>query len=244
MPGWKCGAILCHQHFCSCVSSFREARGSRENHTEHGQREHTGLRREERMPLSDACERSEQPSEGVTLPPITLGRRRLLKGLALGSLLALGGGSALVFWGRQYIPLYIPFSSMGGAAGRITALAWSPDGTDIASATAVIPIDRETVDPSTATTLQLWEARHGNLLVTYPLSPGNGLYPPLAWSSDSQWLAWWDGIPQELRLYEAKVEAPSPDPQVRTFFHRSNTLAGQPIVAFSPDGKWLASGGE
>jgi WD40 repeat protein len=196
------------------------------------------------MPLSDSVERSEQPSEGATLPPITLGRRRLLKGFALGSLLALGGGSVLVLWGRQHIPQYIPFISMGGAAGRITALAWSPDGKYIASATGVIPIDRYDVDPSTATTLQMWEARHGKLLFTYPFSQQGTLSPPLAWSSDSQRFAWWSGTQQELRLYEAKGEAPSPHPLVRTLFHRPNMPAGQLIVAFSPDGKWLASGGE
>lgn len=253
------GSDICVSHYQqgrkaerSCVTNtlahaftLLDKQGAPEkNHTEHGQREHTVLRREDRMPLSDSFERSEQPSEVVTLPPITLGRRRLLKGLALGSLLALGGGSALVFWGRQYIPLYIPFMSMGGAAGRITALVWSPDGKYIASATGVIPIDRYSVDPSTAATLQIWEARHGNLLVTYPFSQDGALSPPLAWSSDSQWLAWWDGTQEELRLYEAKVEAPSLHPQVRTLFHRSNMPAGQLIVAFSPDGKWLASGGE
>jgi len=196
------------------------------------------------MPLSDSFERSEQPSEVATLPPITLGRRRLLKGLALGSLLALGGGSVLVLWGRQHIPQYIPFISIGGAAGGITALAWSPDGKYIASATGAIPFNRYVVDPSTATTLQMWEARHGKLLFTYPFSQQGTLSPPLAWSSDSQWFAWWSGTQQELRLYEAKGEAPSPHPLVRTLFHRPNMPAGQLIVAFSPDGKWLASGGE
>lgn len=236
----------------SCVTNtlahaftLLEKQGAPENNRpEHGQREHTVLRREERMPVSDSFERSEQPSEGATLPPITLGRRRLLKGFALGSLLALGGGSALVLWGRQYIPQYIPFFSMGGAAGRITALAWSPDGKYIASATEVIEIDRYTVDPSTATTLQMWEARHGKLLFTYPFSQGGGPYPPLAWSSDSQWFAWWAGNQQFLRLYLVKVDALSPRPVVRTLFQGANVPAGQPVVAFSPDGKWLASGGE
>ncbi len=196
------------------------------------------------MPLSDSFERSEQPSEGVTLPSIILGRRRLLKGLVLGSLLALGGGSLLVFWRRHYLPQYIPFISLGGAAGAITALAWSPDGKYIASTTGVIPIDRYDVDPSTATTLQMWETGHGKLLFTYPFSQGGSLYPPLAWSSDSQWFTWWTGTQQELRLYEARVEAPSPHPLVRTLFHRPNAPSGQLIVAFSPDGQWLASGGE
>ncbi len=196
------------------------------------------------MPLSDSFERSEQPSEVATLPPITLGRRRLLKGFALGSLLALGGGSALVLWRRQHIPQYIPFMSMGRAAGRITALAWSPDGKYIASATGVMSINHGDVDPSTSTTLQIWEASHGKLVRTYPYSPYGTLSPPLAWSADSQRLTWWDGNQQYLRLYEVKVDAPSPHPLVRTLFHRPNMPAGQLIVAFSPDGKWLASGGE
>jgi len=101
--------------------------------------------------------------------------------------------------------------------GYLHCLAWSPDGNYLAA--------------TRATTVQVWDPETGRLYREYPRS-GVGYRTPLAWSPDSGTLAIVDD--RELRLMTLTTD------QVRHSPLRNETTWD---IAWSPDGKWLATGG-
>jgi len=118
-----------------------------------------------------------------------------------------------------------------GHTSRLTALAWSPDGKRVASGS----IDK---------TVQVWDAATGKRVVTY-----RGYASPisaLTWSPEGKRLAFssgsiaqvWDTATDKLILtYEEAV------PRLTGKGHQVHK--GQlSAVAWSPDGKYIASGGD
>jgi eukaryotic-like serine/threonine-protein kinase len=106
-----------------------------------------------------------------------------------------------------------------GHSGHLFAVAWSPDGKRIASA-------------GYDSTVQVWDAIHGNTILTYH-SPA-GLYA-VAWSPDGKKLAS-GSFDKTVQVWDATTG--------HTFFTYRGHSAQVHSVAWSPDGKKLASGSE
>lgn len=104
-----------------------------------------------------------------------------------------------------------------GHTNMVLALAWSPDGKRIASASMDDPI-------------HVWEAATGKLLLTYP-SP-LGFVFGLAWSPDGNYLAS-SGLDMTVQVWQAATGR-------RIFSYQGLTSLAQQ-VAWSPDGKQVAT---
>ena len=144
---------------------------------------------------------------------------------------------------------------------RITAAAWSPDGTHIASASADATVhiwqaatgetqqifrrhetplsalawspDGELVASASADGIvHSWRPGTGEVIMTHQGQKGAAL--PVAWSPDGQWLAW-AGQRHTVRLWEVSTG--------RITIYRKHT---KPVLAisWSSDGHQIASGGE
>jgi len=107
-----------------------------------------------------------------------------------------------------------------GHSGRITAVAWSPDGKYIASA-------------SYDKTVLVWNATNGKQLLTY--QGHNGRVNSVAWSPDSKYLVS-ASDDQSAQVWEATTGK-----QIRSYNGHNGPLL---TVAWSPDGKYIASAGE
>lgn len=106
-----------------------------------------------------------------------------------------------------------------GHRSSINAIAWSPDGTKIASA-------------SNGRTVQIWEVTTGNKLVTYQGHTDAVL--TVAWSPDGQWIA--SGSKDEtVKIWDPMTRS------TRLSYRRHSGAVY--TVAWAPNGQRIASGG-
>ncbi|HVU10707.1 MAG TPA: hypothetical protein VHD90_05485 [Phototrophicaceae bacterium] len=149
--------------------------------------------------------------------------KTFLWGVLLLVLLLLGSTSVFAGDSTPTITPAVPSTVLSGQTSSVTALAWSPDGSLLASAAGAFD--------STDKTARLWRA-DGTPVAT--LSGHSAPVVSLAWSPDGNVLAT-GGFDQQIGLW-------SPD---GTLIRMIDTQAGIVFkLAWSPDGKILASGSE
>lgn len=111
--------------------------------------------------------------------------------------------------------------TVSGAEKGIAAVAWSPEGTRLASSASV--------------GVRVWEARTGQTLLTYPHpSVYRG---PVAWSPDGRRLA-----SLAFKEYAHVVQVWNPDTGETSSSYTGHTRYIF-TLAWSPDGRYIASGG-
>lgn len=172
--------------------------------------------------------------------------------LAAGISRAPVGGQALSIWetrsGKQLATCQQPFQ----VQAAVYAVAWSPDGTTLAACGAAGDGITE-ASGSTQGFVVAWDVHSGRVLFTHLSQWNETTIASLAWSPDGRFLAFADGAAQQNSF-------PSPDlfahflagVPVQIWDIAANRLAhtysghvwGVNCVAWSPDGRRLASGGD
>ncbi len=163
--------------------------------------------------------------------PQLLSRRTVLR--HLGGLVLVGGGLApfvsacgspspasTIFQAPTFPPVGTLLSTYRGHGTDVTSVAWSPDGTRIASG-------------SLDNTVQVWDAATGNHVYTYR---GHGTdVESVAWSPDGTTIA--SGrADTTVQLWDAAT-----GDTLYTYWGHSADVS---TVAWSPDGRRIASGGQ
>lgn len=153
---------------------------------------------------------------------IKLRRRRFLVGLAGLGLAAVGSGSSYLWW-RSQLPNYTILTTYRGHSGSVWCVAWSHDGTRIASA-------------SVDTTVQVWYANTGRPIYTYKGHLGG--VSSVTWSPDGYSIASasYDNTVQVWNAGGTHLVGQSKPIAYRN--HADLVLA----VAWSPNSKHIASG--
>ncbi|HEY7349504.1 MAG TPA: WD40 repeat domain-containing protein [Ktedonobacterales bacterium] len=161
----------------------------------------------------------EKPTREEPPPPArsTLSRRTVLAGLVgAGGLLATGAGVA---WLTRYVaPHSLALVTYKGHEDGVFILAWSPDGSRIATAGG--DIDK---------TIQIWEATSGKTLLTYRGHADGLLISSLAWSPDGRQIASAD-FKENLHIWDTATGG-----HMVTYTKRGF------IAQWSPDGRRIAS---
>ena len=154
-------------------------------------------------------------------------RRMVVMGLVGLSLTAAGSGSAYLLW-KSLQPKYtiLPILTYRGHSASVWSVAWSHDGTRIASAGA-------------DTTVQVWSADTGRKIYTYLGHQHHGGVPSVAWSPDDYRIA--------SASEDMTVQIWASDGiyigQNRSLTYRKHT-AYVIAVAWSPNKKYIASGSD
>ena len=141
-----------------------------------------------------------------------LSRRRVLAGLAVTGVIAVGGG--ITWWVISPHPLY----TYRGHSSEVWAVAWSPDGKRIASG-------------SFDHTVQVWDAADGGNVFTYR-GHSSGMFA-VAWSPDGKRIAS-GSYDHTVQVWDAADGG-----NAYTYHGHPDTVW---VVAWSPDGKRVASG--
>jgi eukaryotic-like serine/threonine-protein kinase len=147
-------------------------------------------------------------------PPRRISRRTILVGLA-GAVVAAGGGG-ITWWVLAASPR--PPYTYHGHSGVVNAVAWSPDGTRIASAGA-------------DNTVQVWNATDGSHVYTY--HNHSNAVNSVAWSLDGTRIASgaWDSTVQVWNAADGS----------HVYIYPGHSTVVE-AVAWSPDGTRIASG--
>jgi len=172
-------------------------------------------------------EREEQLRKLYEKQQAMVNRRKVIVGLGLAGLglAAAGSGSVYLVW-RYVQPKYtiLPILTYHGHSASVWSVAWSHDGTRIASAGA-------------DTMVQVWSASTGRLI--YPYKGHHNGVPSVTWSPDGYRIA--------SASYDKTVQVWASDAaglalgQIKLITYRNHTdlvLA----VAWSPNGRYIASG--
>lgn len=162
-------------------------------------------------PARSAAADASPPPVGVSTPKPSFTTKVVLIAVVIVLLVA-GGVLAFVLLGS---PGGIP--QVSGHSEKVTTVAWSPDGTRIASG-------------SWDDTVQVWQATSGQRLVTYNAS---GVVDTLAWSPDGRQIA---SAGTNVAIWDAQTG--------KTLRIDATESVNRVLsLAWSPDGKYLAAAG-
>ncbi|MDQ2714361.1 MAG: serine/threonine protein kinase [Chloroflexota bacterium] len=113
-----------------------------------------------------------------------------------------------------------------GHSAQVTAVAWSPDGTRIASS-------------SLDETVQVWQATTGHSLLTHRSSSLKG--QAIAWSPDGRYIASTAGLSSEtIQVWQTTSERLAPV-LAATYEGHAERIR---VLVWSPDGRYIASAGD
>jgi WD40 repeat protein len=154
-------------------------------------------------------------------------RRKVIVGLGLASLglVAAGSGSAYLVW-KSLQPNYtiLPIITYRGHSASVWSVAWSHDGTRIASAGA-------------DTTVQVWYADTGRLI--YPYKGHHGGVPSVTWSPDDYRIAS-ASYDKTVQVWDSDGIYLAKNKRIIYSKHTDYVIA----VAWSPNNKYIASGSD
>jgi WD40 repeat protein/energy-coupling factor transporter ATP-binding protein EcfA2 len=177
----------------------------------------------------DFVQASQERQEHENQRQAVVKRRKVIVGLGLAGLglTAAGSGTAYLVW-QAFQPKYtiLPILTYRGHSASVWSVAWSHDGTLIASAGA-------------DTTVQVWLASTGRKIYTYLGHQHHGAVPSVTWSPDDYRIA--------TASYDKTVQVWASDGiyigQNIPLTYRKHTefvIA----VAWSPNNKYIASGSD